>query len=154
MRNFKSKFAPVIKEYLEHRKTLGYSDNHEKTLSKFDNYCNEYHSDLEILTKNLVSGWVNYEISRGYSGLYGEISAVRMFAQYMGNGSYVLPITAVPKRPVSVPYIMTDDELARLFIAANNIKGNTDSTIKRMFPTLLRLMYTCGLRPNEVRLIK
>jgi integrase len=154
MRNFSSKLAPIIKEYLNFRNTLGYSGRHEKYLSSFDAYCHEYHPDLETLTKESVRGWVSYEASRGRSGMYNKIGAVRMLALYMGNGAYVLPTTAVSKKPKSMPYILTDDELSRLFAAADNIKGATNDSIKTMFPTLLRLLYTCGLRPPEVRLIK
>jgi integrase len=154
MRSFKSKLAPVIEEYLEHRKILGYSSRHEKHLAMLDNYCSIHHPDLELLTKESVRGWVSYEISHGVVGMYKKISAVRMLAQYMGKDAYVLPTKAVPKPPKSVTYILTDDELSRLFSAGDNMKGNTDSSVKQMFPTLLRLLYTCGLRPNEVRLIK
>jgi integrase len=155
MSSFKSKLAPIIKEFLEYRKSLGYSGyRHEKPLAMLDDYYSMYHCELKTLTKESVRGWVRYEISRGDMGMYNKISAVRMLAQYMGNGAYVLPTTAIPKRPVSMPYILTDDELSRLFAAADNMKGNTDNSVKLMFPTLLRLLYTCGLRPNEIRLIE
>lgn len=72
----------------------------------------------------------------------------------MGNGAYILPTKAVPKQPICTPYILTDDELSRLFAASDNIKGRTSKIIKLMIPTLFRLLYTCGLRPPEVRLIK
>ena len=154
MKDFKSKFAPVIIEYLEHRETLRYSTCHEVSLALFDAYCFEHHPNIETLTKEVVRGWVNYETSRGRGGMYNIISAIRLLAQYVGNGSYILPTTAVAKRPVSVPYILTDDELSRLFFAADNLKSSCNPFLKLIFPTLLRLMYTCGLRPHEVRLIK
>ena len=154
MRNFASKLAPIIKEYLEFRKTLGYSDRQDNHLEMFDAYCREYHPNLETLTKESVHGWVSYETSRGRGGMYNKIGSVRMLALYMGNGAYVLPTTAVSKKPKSTPYILTDDELSRLFAAADKIKDWTYGSLKTMFPTLLRLLYTCGLRPTEVRLIK
>lgn len=149
-----SQLAPIIKEYLEQRKTLGYSDVQEKYLEMLDRYIYEYHSDLNTLTKEAVRSWISYEISRGYGGMYDRISAVRMLAQYMGNGAYILPTKAVAGRPKCIPYILTDDELSRLFYAADHIGHNTNRSVKLMFPTLLRLQYTCGLRPTEVRLIK
>ena len=154
MREFKSRLSPTIKEYIEHRKLLGYNGRQEEYLAMFDAYYSEYYPDLTTLTKESVRGWVSYEISRGRGGMYNKIGAVRMLALYMGNGSYILPTKAVSKKPVCVPYILTDDELSRLFAAADDIKGQTNKTIKLMFPTLLRLLYTCGLRPTEVRLIK
>lgn len=155
MRTFKSRLAPVIKEYLEFRKTLGYSGRQENDLALFDAYCLEYYPDIETLTKESVRGWVNYEITRGCGSMYKGVSAVRMLAQYMGNGAYILPAKATPIQPQrKMPYILTDDELTRLFAAADSIEKGPGVSIKRMIPTLLRLLYTCGLRPTEVRLIK
>jgi integrase len=154
VKNFASKFAPIIKEYLEHRKMLGYSDLHERYLLPFDRYCQEFYPNLETLTKELVRNWVSYEISRGRGGMYNTIKSIRTLALYMGNGAYVLPYKAVPKQPKCVPYILSDEELSRFFMAADNFEGRVDHLTNQMIPTLLRLQYTCGLRPHEVRLIK
>jgi integrase len=149
-----SKLAPTINEYLEMRKALGYSDCQEIHLASFDTYCREHHPDLETLTRESVRGWVSYEISCGRNSMYRKIGSIRMLAQYLGGGAYILPTNAVAKAPVCTPYILTDDELSRLFFAVDNIQGKTDSSLKAMFPTLIRLLYTCGLRPTEGRLIK
>ena len=160
MRKFTSKLAPIIKEYLEYRKTLGYSlSGDEGFLSRFDNYCAEHHPDLKSLTKESVRGWINYEISHGRTGTDKKVVPLRKLAKYMGNGAYILPPKVAPKPPRCIPYILSDDELFRLFTAADNIKAGypcyrIKSSLKNIFPTLLRLMYTCGLRPHEVRLIK
>jgi integrase/recombinase XerD len=154
MKNFASNLAPIIIEYLENRKMLGYSDTQEKHLEMFDKYIHTYHAQLETITKEAVHKWISYEVSRGYGGMYDRVSAVRMLALYMGNGAYILPTKAVPKRPQCVPYILTDNELSRLFYQADNIGHNTNHSVKLMFPTMLRLQYTCGLRPTEIRLIK
>ena len=158
MRIFTSKIAPFIQEYLEFRSALGYGNRQEYHLAYFDKYCCEYHPDLETLTKESVRGWISYEISRGRGSMEKIVTSVRMLARYMGNGAYVLPTKIFPIGPKYTPYILTDDELCRLFHAADNIKEGKhyrkDSSLKLIFPTLLRLMYTCGLRPNEARLIK
>jgi len=75
MKDLTSKLAPVIKEYLEFRKTLGYSNRPEKHLAMFDAYCREYHPDLETLTKESVRGWISYETSRGRTGMYDKIGS-------------------------------------------------------------------------------
>lgn len=154
MRTFTSKLAPIIYEYLELRKTLGYSNRQEVHLAMLDEYYSKHHPELETMTKESIRSWLSYETSRGRTGMYNKIGSIRMLAKYMGNGAYILPVKSVPKQPKCVPYILTDDELSRLFATSDNIKGNTPREIKRMAPTLLRLMYTCGLRPPEVRLIK
>lgn len=154
MRIFRSNFAPVIQEYLEHRKTLGYSNHQEYFLARFDIYCSQHFPDAEALTKRIVRSWFSHEISLGGKGMHGKISAVRMLAQYIGGEAYVLPKTAISPPPKYVPYILTDDELSRLFSAVDTLNGKFETAIKLMFPAMLRLQYTCGLRPPEIRLIK
>lgn len=78
MRIFRSNFAPVIQEYLEHRKTLGYSNHQEYFLARFDIYCSQHFPDAEALTKRIVRSWFSHEISLGGKGMHGKISAVRM----------------------------------------------------------------------------
>ncbi len=154
MKTFKSKFAPIIQEYLEHRKMLGYSNNQEYPLARFDTYCYEHFPESETLTKIIVRSWFNHEIALSGKGMGYKISAIRMLAQYIGNGAYVLPRTAISPPTKSTPYILTDDELSRLFTAVDNLEGKFETAIKFMLPTMLRLQYTCGLRPPEIRLIK
>jgi integrase len=153
MKNFVSKLAPIMKEYLKHRKMLGYTDCHENPLAMFDAYCCEHYPEVETPTRETVRNWFDYETKRGYK-MYGRVGAIRCFAQYVGNGAYVLPTKAYSRLPRYVPYIFTDDELTSFFAAADSINNNFQRTIKKMMPTLLRLQYTCGLRPYEVRLIK
>jgi integrase len=158
VREFTSRLAPKIKEYLEFRKMLGYySSGHEDVLEKFDSYCHEHYPESETLTKDSVRGWIGYEISQGRRRIYKKATPLRMLARYMGEGAYILPDKATPHSPRYTPYILNDDELSRLFVAADSITafpGHDSTTLKFIFSTLLRLMYTCGLRPQEVRQIK
>lgn len=62
MNEFKSGFAPLIKEYLEFRKSMGFSNDHEKHLKRFDAYCAEHFPDDTALTKENVRGWYADEI--------------------------------------------------------------------------------------------
>ena len=136
MRNFTSKLAPVIIEYLEHRSALGYSDFQERSLEMFDAYCREYHPDSETITKDIVREWIDTETSRGFKGMYNRVPAVRLLAQYMGNGAYILPPKSLPPPKPCRPYILSDDELSRLFAAADNINGNFDDSVKPEFPNI------------------
>ena len=60
----------------------------------------------------------------------------------------------MPKNPRFTPYILTDDELSAFFSAVDDYKCKKDSFIKETASVLFRLIYTCGLRPREGRLIK
>jgi len=154
MREFFSKMSPLIKDYLEFREAMGYSTRHARELRLFDLYCCESHPDLDQLNREAARGWISDEIARGRSALTYKVSAIREFAKYLGNGTYVLPTNTVPKKKEFTPYILTDGELAALFYAIDNVQGVPDFFLRETISVLWRLLYTCGLRPREGRLIK
>jgi len=63
-------------------------------------------------------------------------------------------MNCVPKTPDYLPYILTDEELAALFQAADTMEYKNDPFFQKTASTLLRLLYACGLRPNEGRNLK
>jgi integrase len=88
----------------------------------------------------------------------GKIIAIRMFIKYL----HLLGISAhVPVIPKVVqdymPYIFSDEELERIFNAADTIvvtKGQPNPRTKTEFPMILRLLYGCGLRIGETLALK
>lgn len=154
MKEFKSAFRPSIMEYLEFRSAMGYSNEHEQQLQHFDRYCYEHCPEQTELTKEVVRGWFYDEIARGRSCLSSKATAIRLFAKYLGVSAYILPMSCVPKTPDYLPYILTDSELAALFHAADTMEYKKDPFFRETASVLLRLLYSCGLRPNEGRNIK
>ena len=155
MSKFFSKFAAMLDEYLEYRVAMGITNrSHERHLQLFDRYCKDNYPDSMHLNKELVHGWIDHEISQGHRGLLNKISDIRMFGKYLGGDAYIPPHSLVPKKVAFSPYILTDDELTAFFKAADNLKYPHDPFIQETAPVLFRLLYTCGLRPREVRLIR
>ncbi len=96
-----SKYSSKIEEYVFFRISIGYSDHHGKILQRFDRYCAEFHPNASSLTKEIVRGWLDYEVASGCTGLDAKASTIRSFARYVGGDSYILPNGFVPKRPIS-----------------------------------------------------
>jgi integrase len=155
MRSYTGKLAPLFKEYLNFREAMGFSDCHAHMLHKFDEYCREHHPDVETQTKEVVRGWVSHEIAKGSTVMHRNAASVRSLAKYLGNDAYFLPSKCVPQKPpAKPPYIFTDEELSKLFHAADNLGGGREPFFKQVIPVIFRLYYTCGLRPLEGRLLK
>ena len=154
MNSLKSGLASKIAEFLHFRQSIGLSNLQEDVFENFDAYCQKYHPESKNLCRDVVRGWATYEMSQGRGGMYNRISPLRLFAKYLGDGAYVLPTTAVPKKPKCTPYIMTDDEIRRFFNAVDNVEVIADPFMQEIAPVMFRLLYTCGLRPGECRLIK
>lgn len=154
MKALKSKLAPLIEEYTAFRKSLGYSNTHRHYLGFFDNYCVNHYPQEDKLTEDLVLGWISDEAIHRPGILRDEVFSVRGFAKYLRNGSYIISPEYTPrhKRP-PIPYILTEKELANFFAAVDTITWK-DPFMHKTIPTLLRLLYTCGLRPNEARFLE
>ena len=155
MRVFVSKFAPVIEGYLEFRKAMGRSSCHAGHLALFDRFCNEKHPHVADLTKDIVLGWIAEESAKEHDALSYKVSAIRQLARYIGHDAFLVPANFAPKKSSFTAYIFSDDELTALFQAADSLirKGGRDIFLLESAPVLLRLLFTCGLRPGEGRLL-
>jgi integrase len=155
MSNFTSKFAPAINAMLEYRVALGMSASTlNANLARLDRYCAEKYSDSDVLTKELVFGWLAERAENSNSAINSDASAIRQLAEYMlavGKEAYVLPDGFYPFKSTFTAYIFTDAELSALFQAIDSIPSKTNSTESVVAPVMFRLIYTCGLRPNEGR---
>lgn len=154
MSQYASKFSSKMDEYMAFRESLGFSNHHAKVLKRFDTYCAQFHPTITELTKELVRGWFDYELRISDRNLSDRCTVIRSFARYVGGESYVLPMDCVPKRKPFTPYIMDDSELYAFFGAVDNFHSNRDPFIGMTFSVLLRLIYSCGLRPREGRILK
>jgi len=153
-RKFQSCFAKRMNEVVQFRKSLGFDCKCQvPILHRFDRYCISAHPEATAITRELVSGWVEFETSHNRTGLRAKLSTLRYFARYLnsvGEAAYVIPFKMLPKASRHAPYIFTDSELRQLFDAVDSWSGEGhDQRIRAFLPVLLRLIYTCGLRPGE-----
>jgi len=97
---------------------------------------------------------VDSETAKGY-GFNKKVTAIRQFGKYLnsvGEDAYVLPEKFVSHDNRKIPYVLTDMELSALFSAIDKLPENrAEPFVTEIAPVLFRLIYTCGLRPNEGR---
>ena len=154
MADFTSCYSAKIQEYLNFRESLGFSNDHRKHLLRFDMYCSQFGKTADILTKDIVCGWISFEVASGRHCLENKASAIRHFARYIGGESYILPTDRIPKGANFVPYILSDEELVRLFSAIDVAWNKHDPFLSETMCVLFRLLYSGGLRPGEGRRIQ
>ena len=122
MSDFKSGLAPNINAMLDYREALGYSrKTHRATLRSLDSFALGVNMNTDILTKELVLGWLEEQ----HSNIKGKAAAARILGKYMqaiGKDAYVL-YDKYECAPTSRPtYIFTDAELATLFAGIDKTK--------------------------------
>jgi len=152
---FQSRFSGRISDMLEYRAALGRDIvGYGWSLANFDRFCIDRFPDESLLTKELAFAWC--DDANGASGYRAQI--IRGFARYLvstGEEAFLMPKGFYPPRKPDLPYIFTDDELKRFFEATDRFPhSHSRPLIEYTVPVVFRLLYACGLRPQEVRLLK
>jgi len=151
---FVSGLAPALNALLDYREALGFSrESYMSSLINLDYYYAEHYPGEDTVSKESAFGWLRREMEKTRSNINAKATTVRMIGKYLtaiGRDAYVLPEGIVAQKTEPTPYIFTDAELTALFDAADSLleRGSDDALIA---PVLFRMIYTCGLRPNEGR---
>ena len=153
MTEYYSAFKERIAGFFDFRVARGFKRKpYLIDLAKFDRWCLEECPNLSSLSRELVHAWISEE-SRSETARRATV--MRRFGKYLaaiGENAYVLPEKYAPLRSPAVPYLFTDAELSALFSAIDALPATSrEPFFHEMAPALFRLIYTCGLRPNEGR---
>ncbi len=154
MAEYISGFGTEIQAMADFRETVGLN-SYESLLKSFDRFCSEHYPQNRTLVRGMVLDWLAKE-SEHLNDLRHSATAIRQFGKYLastGQEAYILPDNFCRRKSAFVPYIFTDAELKSFFYAADALKIVRPQNLNdgAIAPVLFRLLYTCGLRPNEGR---
>jgi len=157
--DFISAFALQMTDMLEFKEALGYArSSYDKFLLSFDRFCIKAYPEQNILTQKIVSHWAIAKQNESAAGVTRRLIAIREFGKYLvsvGCDAYIVPSEFIGGFKKFMPYIYTDEEITKFFIGADNLPPYWSSPLRDYTaPVLFRLMYCCGLRPAEIRLLK
>jgi integrase len=153
---FQSSFVTDMEAYLQLRVSLGnQKDTFARRLHTFDTYCCSHHPEETILTQEMAEGWCTLQPNEKVATLGIRTRILRTFAKYLksiGKEAYVIPEGFVGKSESFLPYLYTEDQLKAFFAAADSLPPHKLSPMREyVIPVLFRVLYCCGLRPQEVR---
>lgn len=156
---FNSNFRKSIYGLIEQKRALGYKYlSPVGILKRFDDFCEINYPNEKILTKEIVLHWATKLPNEKPATLQGRVTPVNELAKYMirtGKEAFILPKGNLPIIPKYVPHIYTDDELLRLFKYIDSCKYCSQVPFRHLvMPTFFRLLYCCGLRLSEARLLQ
>ena len=156
MNQFICKFSNKIEAFRDFRRAHGYnSDSHFANLLLFDRFCAEYYPKSELLTSEIVQGWLDAEARENARMLNNRASTIRQFGLYLcavEDNAYVIPERYNTNHRAFLPYNFTDGELTALFRELDRLPNSKkEPFLHEVIPIMMRLTYTCGLRPNESR---
>lgn len=155
MTEFSSAFGERLSNYLDYRTARNFKkETYLRHFIKFDSWCIEKHPDHAQLSRELVLDWINDAASSSYNTAQ-RVASMRQFARYLcaiGEEAYILPEKYAPLKSRAAAYLFTDFELTALFTSIDQLPPTKkEPFLNEIAPPLFRLIYTCGLRPNEGR---
>lgn len=152
-------FKMHIQNFVEVKQALGYKYFTETShLKRFDRFTVEKYNSASSLTKEIVMEWCTRKTYEKQENLCARASVIRQFAIYLDNlgmGAYVIPKNHFKSGGKYVPYIYTDTELQKFFLETDKCHYCSQSPYRHLImPILFRMIYSCGLRVSEARLLK
>lgn len=152
--SFYSDMSRMLIHYLREKRMTGYQyDLQEKYLKRFDLYYEQNGYSGIRLTRQMTDNFI-YTVSERPSTHYIKERLMHDFAQFLiRNGYreiYVPEIKSAPKKRSShIPYIFTDDEMARIFKAIDSWEVSFHTNRTLIDPLFFRLLYGTGMRVSE-----
>lgn len=154
---FRSSLSDHLQTFVEQKHAAGYiyTSNIGK-LHLFDSMLVEKYPDTSTVTKEIFNSWVKLR-SIYYRTVLNDVNVIRQFSKYLngiGVNAYLAPHGnfKVPSR--YEPHIFTDQEKVAFFRAVDQCKWNKYSPTKRyVAPMVFRMLYCCGLRSSEARML-
>lgn len=150
------KLCEHLEDMLSYKESLGYSrKSYEGFLNDFISYLHTYHTGVVKLTEDMALDWCVQRETEKESGYRRRASALREFTKYLYAirvSEFILPTNYFPLSRKYTPYIFSDKELVNIFSASDHEKYDRNSPCRHLIiPVIYRLIYFCGLRPNEGR---
>ncbi|MDP1573897.1 MAG: tyrosine-type recombinase/integrase [Coxiellaceae bacterium] len=152
-------FKNHIQNFIELKKAVGYKYiTVEGRLKRFDNFTLEKYPKTKILTKEIVLNWCSKKTYEAQANQSTRTTTIREFGKYLdsiGIKAYVIPKGYYPAPKQYTPYIYTSDELARFFAQTDRCHYSCEFPKRHLImPVIFRMIYMCGLRVSEARLLK
>lgn len=155
---YNGNFKVYMDGLVEQKQSIGYPYvSSGRILRMFDEYCIKHFPNEHTLTSDIAMGWASLRENEHPNGLLRRTTPVRQLAKYMnsiGVDAYVIP-SNIPKKQIRyVPHIFNSRELSAFFKAIDTCHPSHFSPGRHLvIPVFFRLLYCCGLRSSEARML-
>ncbi|NQV15484.1 tyrosine-type recombinase/integrase [bacterium] len=152
-------FKRYIEGLIEQKNAMGYPyKTSGQILKAFSIFCIDHYPDEITLTQKMAMQWAEQRPHEHINRLLRRITPVRQLAKYMNQidvAAYIIPAGIPGKLVQYIPHIFTDQELHAFFAAIDQCAFSSHSPARHLvIPVFFRLLYCCGLRSSEARLLK
>ena len=152
-------FKNHIKNHVQLKQAVGYKYATEALhLKRFDRFTQEKYQTATYLTKEVVLEWCGKQPHETQANQCARATIIRQFSTYLeaiGLKTYILPKGYYRKGPQYIPHIYSPKELRRFFAQTDQCHYCKECPFRHLImPLFFRMIYLCGLRVTEARLLK
>jgi integrase len=156
---YKGPFADHILSHVQLKQAIGYKyDSEARHLLRFSDFTYRRYPEATALTKEIVLEWCSKKEYEAQANQCARASIMRQLAVYMdniGEKTYIIPKGYYPEEEQYVPYIYTEEELKSFFHETDKCHYVSECPYRNfIMPVFFRMIYSCGLRSSEARLLK
>lgn len=156
---FKSCLGTCIEDFISQKRASGYPyRSSARILHYFDLFATERFPGESTITREMCSAWLKSKPGEHPNGLLRRVTPLRQLSKYMkglGYDVYVIPGHIPDKQVRYEAHIYTATELKAFFNAIDHCHPSPFSPTRRyVIPVIFRMLYCCGLRSSEARLLK
>jgi integrase/recombinase XerD len=156
---YKSHFKTHIQNYIKLKQSVGYKyETQAMRLKRFDKFILEKYFNATVLSKDIVLDWCNKKPYEAQANQSLRVSIIRQFAEYLSSieiKAYIVPNNYCSKKKKYMPHIYSSDELYKFFAETDKCRCRPEFPYRHLImPVIFRMIYMCGLRASEARLLK
>lgn len=151
---FTGPFAPMCDAFVTQMRSLGRAYKQQAMLLRmFDNFSKGYSIQGFTITEEIASAWSRKRPNEAESTRYSRVGEMLRFARFLerqGHSSFPVSVK-IPRKSSHLPYIFSSGEISRIFDYTSALKPSPASRLMhRSIPTVIKILYGCGLRISEV----
>jgi len=158
--NYSSIYGSYFKQFIARKKDLGYlSLKTEWFFLELDRFFLDNKVTTIGITKQQIDEWRATRLNDSPSTIYAKYSILSQFCKYLCTVGYDCYIPRMPVNPLKhsfVPYIFSNQEIAKIFLACDGLRmfDKHMSAIIFAIPAIIRLLYGTGMRISEALSLK
>jgi len=145
--------------FISYKRSLGYVyDTAERYLKRYQKHMEKNYPHLKLPDKGSTDSFLD-EFQGQLGGLYNAIAPLREFSRYLlqtgFKEAYLIPPKQMPKLHPEPPYFFSEEEILDFFHECDAYFEENKVPLARslVLPAEFRLLYCCGLRPKEARIL-
>ena len=146
-------------DFIVYKRSIGYVyDGSERLLNRYVDYAEKAEAGIQYPIKAVTDNYLA-KISNAAGTLYGSVAVIREFSRFLQargyREAYMIPPKTASQPVPEDPYFFTEEEISAFFRELDLIKPNKSFKGRELvIPALFRLLYCCGLRCKEARMLE